>query len=68
MAAKTETSRHVIYRDRKEDIINDLTGQRGPDRTRIYDKQTGNWSEGIGNTREEADRAAWDDLTSKNRS
>jgi len=69
MSDKTETARHIIYRTATWDpIIDDLMGIPPSPKTQIYDKRTGNWGEGVGNTREEADRRAWDDLESKNRS
>ena len=58
-----ETSRHRIYRDYESFlpfVLDDVP------RTTVVDKVTGNAGVGIGRTREDADRRAYDDLRSKN--
>lgn len=72
MANKTETARHEIYRGTEDlypvpfSLIPGF-GDQVP-KTQIFDKQTHNWGEGTAKSRNEADRRAWDDLESKNRS
>lgn len=64
--SKTETKNHEIHRNTKSEFPMGL-GRENP-RTQIKDKETGDWGEGIGNTQEEADQRAWDDLRSKKES
>ena len=61
-----ETSRVKIYRDDESVLPFDVFGVDTVPRTRVVDKFTGNVGVGIGRTREEADRRAYEDLRSKN--
>jgi len=61
-----ETTRVIIHRDDVSVSPFDVFELDSVPRTRVVDKLTGNVGTGIGRTREEADRRAYQDLRSKN--
>ncbi len=67
--SKTETDRSTIYRSMEHAgfaLVENLLGiEPGLHATQIYDKESGQWGKGSGNTQAEADRAARDDLADK---
>jgi hypothetical protein len=66
MSRKTKTRNHNIHRNTESAYP--LGFGREMPRTQIQDKKTGSWGKGIGNTQQEADQRAWDDLRSKKES